>query len=540
MSLTGRIRATLLLAALVPPLLVMLSLYVWSDAQAVAEHRRQATEAIERFDEFHSEWRDQADAAAIRLAGTDGVRRAIALIEARRKERIDLPVERLPLDFVELIDSQGRCRYSHHRPALIGEFVGEPAAELTASAGIQYDLSGPHAAYVLTAPLPNGWGLHTGRYFDSSAAVVAEQLVGAPVRLQWGMEVDERLSRMEPGQVYALDSSLQAVLWGGASTGFYLTTTISAVADNSRYASLFYITGAVAGGSVIAAILLGLYFTSRAKREIDNLVAATNRVAGGDYTTPVMAYEEGEFSQLADSFSEMMYRLRRTRNQLAVSEKIAAWQAMARKIAHEVKNPLSPIAISADDLRQSYRDKLPDFERTLNDTTGTIKNEVRRLTRLLDEFVAFARMAPPEIRTVEPAELTDAVQSLYRSDTDSGRLQIEQASKRRSWSLDPDSIQRLAVNLIKNALEADADSRVVLSFTDEADELVITVRDSGPGFPEAVLQEQFVPYMSTKPTGSGLGLVISQRIAHDHGGSITIENHEEGGGMVTVRLPQQD
>lgn len=538
MSLTGRIRISLLLAALAPPLLVMLSLYFWIDSRSESQHRKTATEAVERFGGFLDQWQRRTVSAATELAGSRSMERAVTLLDANRAAQVDLAVDRSMLSFVELVDAGGTCRYSLHRPGLVGEKLSLPDDGGRFHAEVQYDLSGPHAAHTIVLPVSERYRLYTGRYFDRAAVAVGEQLIGQPIRLSFGDDVDERISRMESRQVYAIDSVMQALLWGGSGEGFYLSVTFPGNPDQPEYASLFYITGFVAVFSVAFAILLGFYFTGRAKREIENLVAATNRVADGDFTTPVMAYEEGEFSQLADSFSDMMYRLRRTQDKLAVSEKIAAWQAMARKIAHEIKNPLSPIAISADDLRQSYREQLPDFERTLNDTTGTIKNEVRRLTRLLDEFVAFARMAPPDIRSVPLSTIIDGIRLLYKAEYDSDRLSIDVSTTRSSLSVDPDSIQRLLVNLIKNGLEASAHSTVTVTFADSGDDLLLVVRDTGPGFPQSVLQDQFVPYMSTKPHGSGLGLVISQRIAHDHGGGIEIANHEDGGGIVTVRLPQ--
>ncbi len=538
MSLTGRIRISLLLAALAPPLLVMLSLYVWVDSRTQMQRRQAAAEAVERFSSYLSQWQQQTDHAAADLAASRSVSRAVALLQADRVAPIDISIDRLPLDFVELVDAGNICRYSLHRPGLVGERLKLPPTGTATQPDVQYDLDGAHAAYTVVAPLPDQYRLYTGRYFDSSDIAIAKQLLDAPVILSWSGDADEPISRMEPRQVYAVDSVMQSLLWGGSDAGFFLSATFDGATEQPQFVSLFYITGIVALASVAFAVFLGFYFTGRAKREIDNLVAATNRVAGGDFATPVMAYEEGEFSQLADSFSDMMYRLRRAQDKLAVSEKIAAWQAMARKIAHEIKNPLSPIAISADDLRQSYREQLPDFETTLLDTTGTIKNEVRRLTRLLDEFVAFARMAPPDIQTVPPEVLSDNILSLYRTELEQGRLTVKMTSSLPAIEVDPDSIQRLLVNLIKNGLEASPESHVNVTMTDDSGEVVITVRDTGPGFPPTVLQEQFVPYMSTKPHGSGLGLVISQRIAHDHGGSIELGNHEQGGGIVTVRLPQ--
>jgi two-component system nitrogen regulation sensor histidine kinase NtrY len=294
----------------------------------------------------------------------------------------------------------------------------------------------------------------------------------------------------------------------------------------------------VALASVLAAVVLGVFISIRTRREFDNLVGAFGKVAAGDLNTTVMAYSEGEFTQLADSFSEMTRKLRLSQERLATSEKIAAWQAMARKIAHEIKNPLTPIGLSADDLRRSYQERLPGFDQTLDKNTRLIRSEVNRLTRLLDEFVAFARMKPPELQSVKPDELLDKLRTLYQNEIAVGRLTIDVQTARGQVRLDPDLITQLLVNLVKNSLEADQTSSVRVTVADNASGLLLCVSDAGPGFSETVLARQFEPYLSSKQGGSGLGLAICQRIAHDHGGHIKMKNRTEGGAEVSVLLPQ--
>jgi two-component system, NtrC family, nitrogen regulation sensor histidine kinase NtrY len=294
----------------------------------------------------------------------------------------------------------------------------------------------------------------------------------------------------------------------------------------------------VALASVLAAVALGIFISIRTRREFDNLVDAFGRVAGGDLDTTVMAYSEGEFSQLADSFSEMTRKLRLSQERLATSEKIAAWQSLARKIAHEIKNPLTPIGLSADDLRRSYQEQLPGFDQTLDNNTRLIKSEVNRLTRLLDEFVSFARMKPPELQSVTVTNLVDKLQTLYQPEIANGRFISNSQTGRNNVRLDPDLITQLLVNLIKNGLESDANSKVTVSLADDSSLFILTVSDTGPGFSETVLARQFEPYLSSKKGGSGLGLAICQRIAYDHGGRIELKNRTEGGAEVTVWLPQ--
>jgi len=210
---------------------------------------------------------------------------------------------------------------------------------------------------------------------------------------------------------------------------------------------------------------------------------------------------------------------------------------MGRKVAHEIKNPLTPIAISADDLRRSYHEKQPDFEHILLQTTSTITAEVRRLTQLLDQFVGFARMRPPAITESSIDKLLKGVTALYRREIDSERLILTNNSRRSQYRLDPDQIKQLLVNLIKNSLEAGEDVSVSVTIEDAPHGLRLLIEDNGPGFADEILDNRFEPYLSRKEKGSGLGLVISQRIVHDHGGTIELLNRPKGGAGVLILLP---
>ncbi len=251
-----------------------------------------------------------------------------------------------------------------------------------------------------------------------------------------------------------------------------------------------------------------------------------------------MAYEEGEFSQLADSFSDMMVRLREVQKRLATTEKIAAWQTVGRKIAHEVKNPLTPISISVDDLRRSYTEGLPNFDKTLVETTDTIKSELDRLIKLLDQFVGFARMKTPEITSVDSTMFIESIAALFKHEIEAKKLRIVNASGRNSFTFDPEAIKQVLINLVKNGFESDDFAAVAIGISDIGGQLEILVEDTGPGFPPDKLRNSFEPYVTTKKDGSGLGLVICHRIVHDHGGTMELYNRPEEGGGVRIHLPQ--
>jgi nitrogen fixation/metabolism regulation signal transduction histidine kinase len=220
-----------------------------------------------------------------------------------------------------------------------------------------------------------------------------------------------------------------------------------------------------------------------------------------------------------------------------MAEKIAAWQAMGRKLAHEVKNPLTPISISIDDLRRSYSEHRPEFEQILKETTATTKNEINRLTKLIDQFVDFARMNPPEITSMRPEEVIDPVKALYRSSLADHQLKFNNMSLRDHWRVDPEQIRQVLINLIKNSFESAEGVQVTVDITDSRDGITIQIEDTGPGFPDEVLRAGFQPYLSKKADGTGLGLVISQRIVHDHGGTIELYNRKAGGAGVSITLP---
>ncbi|MEW5993581.1 MAG: ATP-binding protein, partial [Candidatus Zixiibacteriota bacterium] len=445
------------------------------------------------------------------------------------------------LDFLEFVDSSGIVVSTFHRPGLPGETLRVHQDTLSATSDrffqtVEYDVDGAHAAIARFVPAEQ-FRAYTGKYLDDRYLQFLGTFLDADVEVRFAGEEPLTYDKMVTGTLYDIDGRLQAVLAGDRTAEYYLIAGFHPSAQEPLFLSLVTIGGIVAAISVLAAIGLGMYITGRAKREIDNLVQASIRVAAGDFSTPVMAYEDGEFAQLADSLSDMMVKLKALQGKLAATQKIAAWQAMGRKVAHEIKNPLTPIAISADDLRRSYREQQPHFNRVLDETTSTIKNEVARVTKLLEQFVGFARMSPPAVQKVRTTDLLKAVETLYRGETESGRLRIVNNSERVEIKLDPDAFKQVLINLIKNGFEAAEQARVTLTLGDEGDDVVFCIEDTGPGFIDERLRRSFEPYVSTKKDGSGLGLVICYRIVHDHGGAIELYNRKEGGAGVKIRLP---
>ncbi len=542
MSFTGKIRLYLILAALLPVIAVMLVVYFQSMAESERSDKQAAAEALSKFERYDARFTDELKQTVEKIASSQQMERTVLLINSNRAGRIDLSLFRPEVDFVEIVDSNSRVLASAHRPGLVGERMAGIGKNVDASSGtvletVEVDTKGAHPARGFVLPIGGGLHLYAGKYLSGDYLMVAREILGARVNTTVPAESGSVLSRMTPGELYSRDDSLIAVIDGSTRAGFYIVAHFPEGSSRPVFRSFLKVSGVVAAASVVLAILLGFYITSHAKREIDNLVTATSRIAEGDFSTPVMAYEEGEFSQLADSFSDMMLKLKTSQSKLAMAEKIAAWQAMGRKLAHEVKNPLTPISISIDDLRRSYSEHRPEFEQILKETTATTKNEINRLTKLIDQFVDFARMNPPEITSMRPDEVIGPVKALYRSSLADHQLKFNNMSLRDHWRVDPEQIRQVLINLIKNSFESAEGVQVTVDITDSRDGITIQIEDTGPGFPDEVLHAGFQPYLSKKADGTGLGLVISQRIVHDHGGTIELYNRKAGGAGVSITLP---
>jgi two-component system, NtrC family, nitrogen regulation sensor histidine kinase NtrY len=158
---------------------------------------------------------------------------------------------------------------------------------------------------------------------------------------------------------------------------------------------------------------------------------------------------------------------------------------------------------------------------------------------LIDQFSSFARMPAPEIVAVEVKPLVDELAALFVDDISKGKLKIENRLAQNRIHCDPDQIRQAVINLIKNSFEGPC-GHCALMLAQEADVITITIADDGPGFPKKILEEGIVPYYTTKKEGGGMGLLICQRIAFDHGGQMTMRNIPEGGAEVTITLPHKD
>lgn len=223
---------------------------------------------------------------------------------------------------------------------------------------------------------------------------------------------------------------------------------------------------------------------------------------------------------------------------LMAAQRTAAWGEVARRLAHEIKNPLTPIQLSAERLAYKLADRLDAPGRAiLERATTTIVNQVESMKNLVNEFREYAKMPSPVVGALDLNALINEIMHLYESSRVPIRLELGQNLP--PIAADASQLRQVIHNLLQNAEDALAeteDGHALLITRREGDRAVILLRDNGPGFPQAVLARAFEPYFTTKSRGTGLGLAIVKKIIDEHGGDIRLQNRETGGAEVRIRL----
>ncbi len=313
--------------------------------------------------------------------------------------------------------------------------------------------------------------------------------------------------------------------------------------DTAR--SLFLKLAAVLVGlALLMALLLGLVLSRRVTRPIEELSQAAQRVGGGDLDVQLEPKSNDEVGHLVTVFNDMTHELKESRIRLQRAERIAAWREIARRVAHEIKNPLFPIQMSMETLRKSFQRKHPKLEEIVEESTKTVLEEVRALNRIVTEFSEFARLPAPNLAPLDPVELLGHIHSLYTSPQGDPQKPVEvlfdplNLPAVPKLNADREQLSRALINLVKNGIEAQPEGgRVLLELRQEPDTVVISVQDQGPGLPEALQGKIFTPYFTTKKEGTGLGLPIVDRIVTEHSGRIEVVTKEGEGTRFDLWLP---
>ncbi|HKK72958.1 MAG TPA: HAMP domain-containing sensor histidine kinase [Candidatus Krumholzibacteria bacterium] len=264
---------------------------------------------------------------------------------------------------------------------------------------------------------------------------------------------------------------------------------------------------------------------------LGELVEATRRVGAGDLDHRVGTLASGEVGELVRAFDGMTAQLAENRERLRRTERLAAWQGIARSLAHEIKNPLTPIQLAVHRLRRQGGD-----ERTL-ESLGAIQEEVGNLRRLAEEFSVLGRLPEPRIVAVGLGATVDQVVDLYVPDGVTSEVDVAADLRVRA---DAGQLRQVVSNLVKNAVQAmGRDGRLRVAAHVDDGVVILEVDDDGPGFGDAAAR-LFEPGFTTRETGTGLGLAIVQRIVEDHGGDIEATTSPWGGARFRVRWPSAE
>jgi len=299
---------------------------------------------------------------------------------------------------------------------------------------------------------------------------------------------------------------------------------------------------------IVVALAVGIVLSRRVTRRVSLLADATRRLGAGDLGVQVPVDVNDEIGELTREFNTMVRDLRESRTRIEYLQRIGAWQEFARRLAHEIKNPLTPIQLAIQELDRSYRGDDATFARRLSDARSIIEEEVAALRRLTSEFSAFAKLPEASLALADLNEfLRDAMRTLDAAVTLAGE---SEPSAELALSLDPEPIpvqidgmmlKRCLDNLVRNAAQAmeerPAPRKVLIRSARSGQHALLEVHDNGPGVPERDRGRIFDAYFTTKGEGTGLGLPIVKKVVLEHGGEIRCGESPLGGAAFYIELP---
>ncbi len=297
-----------------------------------------------------------------------------------------------------------------------------------------------------------------------------------------------------------------------------------------------YLFGAYALAMLIS-IVAGSIFANQISSPLRRLQQATRQIASGDLSLTIGSRRTDEFGELERAFEHMTSEMKRAQDEMLRAQRELAWKEMAKQVAHEIKNPLTPMKLSVQHLRQAYKDRVSDFESLFHRISETLLEQIEALSRIASEFSQFARMPARILEPVDVHAILSETVSLFQQYHDVV-FQWRLDAKDAFVSADREELRRAFINLFQNAVQAmNRQGKVSTTTTSSEESLGITIADSGPGVPEDVRGRLFEPNFSTKTDGMGMGLAIVKKTIDELGGTIEIRSQLGRGTDVVIRLP---
>ncbi|MFA5032012.1 MAG: ATP-binding protein [bacterium] len=314
-------------------------------------------------------------------------------------------------------------------------------------------------------------------------------------------------------------------------------------------------------GLFLVSVFIASIYVKYITRPLQELTYISQKIAGGDISMTLNKVKDKEFNKLTTSFNFMLESLREAREKLKLTERHTAWQEMSRMLAHEIKNPLTALQLSNQRLREKYLTKSNDLPEVIDKTTKIMESEINNFVTLVGKFSEFARLPSPDKKPTNLNEIIKECVGLYENIPDV-KFKENYDESIPEVIIDAGQIKQVVKNIIKNAIEArvenlaeaeieDPDAAVEENFEISVttkwnipprrglllDEVETIISNNGKAISEEDLKHLFHPYFTTKEGGSGLGLIISERILVAHNGKIEIENNQDKGARVSIKLP---
>ncbi|MGB6157236.1 MAG: HAMP domain-containing sensor histidine kinase [Acidobacteriaceae bacterium] len=296
----------------------------------------------------------------------------------------------------------------------------------------------------------------------------------------------------------------------------------------------------IAGLGIIFAVLASLWIAARISRPIEELAQAAGQVAAGDWETRVDIRSLDEVGALARSFNNMTRQLAEQRDRLVQTERVAAWRELARRLAHELKNPLMPLQITVENMVRAKKLPKKQFDEVFAESTATLQAEIENLKTIVGRFSDFSKLPKPQALEMDAREAVRRVVKLYGPALEEKHIELGTAISAEPLPIlgDSELLHRALSNLVLNAMDAMPEGGTLTVSANRAREMVrISVADTGAGLTPEECERLFTPYYTTKQHGTGLGLAIVQSVVADHNGTIAVENVEGGGARFVIGLP---
>jgi len=482
------------------------------------------------------------------------------------------------LDFLEILDGEGKIISSAHSPERFGysdplaaqlpRLSGQPAflsrqelrdqvhigmiaaAPVSSAGSPLYILGGERLdePFLSTLALPEGMRLWL--YPNVEPTFSARLLAGFK-------EPADRIARLEPIVNTVMGSRREyssLVSWSNDNADsdriqaipleghdkqllgvLMVASSRSEIVHLRRFIAVVGLIAAI--GGVILGLGAGWWTTSRVSKPIQQLAEGARRVSRGNWNTRVYVFSRDEIGDLAKAFNQMTDQLLEQRDRLVQAERVAAWREVARRLAHELKNPLFPLQITLENLQRAKSCHPDQFDEVFDEGTGAMLTELRSLKTIIARFSEFSKMPQPELQPVDLNRVVEEKATLFLSQLAArteNRIELETDLEREPSAVRADSEQigRVLQNLVLNSIDAMPEGgRLKIRTRKQATGMLLEVEDSGVGLTPEERDRVFTPYYTTKQHGTGLGLAIVQSIISDHGGRIAVES-EPGRGTV--------